>query len=203
MMPLLLAACSTQIGCDQAAGEAGAPLTAPSDAASGPLPEISKVPAFELENEDGRPFGSKALAGQAYVVAFMFTRCPSICPELTRKMKQVDDAAKRADKRLQLVSISVDPDNDRPEVLRAYAKKHGADVDNWAFLTGDYKTILKTSEEGFKVGLSGSIDEGKPHLGITHGSHLVLVDEKGVIRGYFRSSDEDVAGQIVTALDHI
>jgi protein SCO1/2 len=133
----------------------------------------------------------------------MFTRCPSICPDLTRHMKEVDQAVKAANKKLGLVSISVDPENDTPEVLRAYAKKYGADVDNWAFLTGDFATIARTSEEGFKIALAGKVEEGKPHLGITHGSHLVLVDGSGKIRGYFRSSESETPSAIVAALSQL
>src|SRR5690606_11761517 len=112
----------------------------------------------------------------------------------------IDAAVKKSGHHLQILSISVDPENDQPEVLRAYAKKFGANVPNWNFLTGDYQMILKTAEQGFKIGLSGKADESKPHLGITHGSHLVLVDGEGQIRGYFRSSEASVPGEIVAAL---
>lgn len=189
------------LGCDrQEGGEAGHPLERSGPSESATLPKLGLVPAFTLTNQDGKPVGTETLKGKAYVAAFMFTRCPSICPELTRKMKGALELVSKKGLQLEFLSISVDPENDTPEVLKAYAKKHGADRPNWNFLTGDYKTILKTSEEGFKVGLSGSIDESKPHLGITHGSHLVLVDGQGQIRGYFRSSEDSVAEDLASAL---
>lgn len=164
------------------------------------LPTLSRVPDFSLLNEDGQSFGTQELKGAPYLAAFMFTRCPTICPELTARMRQIRSAVLAAGAKLQLVSISVDPEHDTPEVLLTYAKKHQADQLDWAFLTGDYKTIAETSEQGFKVGLSGKADEAKPDLGITHGSHLVLVDADGNIRGYFRSSDDESVNEIVTAL---
>jgi protein SCO1/2 len=164
---------------------------------------LHSVPDFSFTNEEAKSFSSSHLRGKPYLAAFMFTRCPSVCPELTRRMKEVDQAVKQAHKTLQLISISVDPENDTPQVLKSYAKKHGADVDNWAFLTGDYATIAKTSEDGFKIALAGKIEEGKPHLGITHGSHLILVDGAGKIRGYFRSSEDETASEIVQALSRL
>src|SRR5690606_21252506 len=91
-----------------------------SSAQSTVLSKLSQVPNFSLTDEDGNPFGSKQLKGAPYVAAFMCTRCPTICPELTARMKQVRDVTLASGATLQLVSISVDPENDTPEVLKAY-----------------------------------------------------------------------------------
>ncbi len=165
------------------------------------LPRLGQVPAFSLTNQEGAVFGSDQLKGRAYVAAFMFTRCPSICPRLTAAMKRVDALMQKENKTLSLISISVDPEYDTPKQLSEYAKKHGADPSRWNFLTGDFKTIARTAEQGFKVALAGKIDQNQPHLGITHASHLILVDGGGEIRGYFRTSDEDVDKQILVAVD--
>lgn len=167
------------------------------------LPVLAEVPEFELLSEDGEPVSSEDLKGTPYVAAFMFTRCPTICPKVTAKMKSVADAAKRAGKAASFVSFSVDGEHDTPEVLHAYAKKHGVDRKNFHFLTGENEEIAEHAELGFKVGVSGEVDPEKPHLGITHGSHLVLVDQKGRIRGYYRSSDQDVAVELVDDLDRL
>jgi protein SCO1 len=190
------------VACTDNEGSAGRPLNR-SAKETGTLPELSRVPEFSFRNQNDQPWGSRELAGKPYLAAFMFTRCPSICPALTARMKEIDAAVKKSGQSLQLISISVDPENDSPPVLKAYANKHGAAEHNWAFLTGDYQAIAKTSEEGFKVGLSGTVDESKPHLGITHGSHLILVDGKGTIRGYFRSSDDETVTAVVDALGRL
>lgn len=188
--------------CDNENGNAAGSVR-PASTNSGALPKLGQVPAFTFSNQEGRPFGSKQLHGSPYLAAFMFTRCPTICPELTARMKAVHAAVTAGHGKLQILSISVDPENDTAAVLKKYAKAHGADHPDWNFLTGEYKAIATTAESGFKVGLSGKADESKPHLGITHGSHLILVDAKGQIRAYIRSSDEDVVAQVQQALKRL
>ncbi|HXS19105.1 MAG TPA: SCO family protein [Polyangiaceae bacterium] len=168
--------------------------------ASVSFPVLATVPAFSLTSQDNRPFGSEQLRGTPYIAAFMFTRCPSICPRLTATMKKVDVLLTKEGVSAHLISISVDPAFDTPPVLAEYARKHAIDTRHWTFLTGEHSVIASTAEQGFKVGLSGSLDEKQPHLGITHASHLILVDAQGAIRGYFRSSDDDVAEQVLRAM---
>lgn len=164
------------------------------------LPVLAQVPAFSLTNQAGQPFGTEQLRDKPYVAAFMFTRCPSICPRLTATMQSIDELFQKEQVLLDLVSISVDPDHDTPTVLSTYAQQHGANPKRWNFLTGEYAMIARTAETGFKVGLTGKVDQTKPHLGITHASHLILVDGHGAIRGYFRSGDADVATQLLGAV---
>lgn len=154
------------------------------------LPELSALGEFELTNQAGERVTRETFAGQVWVAAFMFTRCPTVCPEITRRMKRVQDQAKERGLPLKLVSFSVDPEHDTPEVLARYAGEYGADLASWSFLTGEYETIARTAEQGFKVGLSGRADPNAEHMGITHGSHLVLVDKRGTIRGYYRTRED-------------
>jgi protein SCO1/2 len=162
-----------------------------------PLPKLGQVPQFSLTDQSRRAFTDETLKGRVWVAAFMFTRCPTICPALTRAMRGVQVAAAKQRVPLQLVSVSVDPDNDTPAVLTEYAKKHAVDLASWTFVTGDSAVIQKTAEHGFKIAVSGSADESKEHFGLTHGSHLVLVDQSGAIRGYYRSSDAEMLEQLV------
>jgi protein SCO1 len=98
---------------------------------------------------------------------------------------------------LQLVSFSVDPENDTPEVLAAYAKQYEADLGSWRFVTGDLEVVRKTSEQGFKLALDGKVTPGAEHFGLFHGSHLVLVDGRGIIRGYYRTSEDQQMAQLL------
>lgn len=165
-----------------------------------PLPELGHVPAFELVSQDGHAFGSRELAGTPYVAAFMFTRCPSICPRVTQNMKKVLRAAQNEGRALRMVSISIDGENDTPPVLRAYAQKFGLDLQAWTLLTGRSEEVSAAAERSFKVGVSGSADAQKPHFGLTHGSHLVLVDGRGEIRGYYASQDDSKLAELVSDL---
>jgi protein SCO1/2 len=161
------------------------------------LPRYGDVPAFSFTSQEGRPVSAESLRGKTWVAAFMFTRCPSICPALTRAMKGVQDDAKARGVPLTLVRFSVDPANDTPEVLARYAVEHDADLSTWSFLTGDFSAMRRTSEDGFKLAVAGGADPGGDHFGITHGSHLVLVDPTLSIRGYYRSSEPEALTRLV------
>ncbi len=98
---------------------------------------------------------------------------------------------------LTLVSFSVDPENDTPAVLLAYAHRYGADLQSWSFLTGDLAVVKRTVIEGFRLALDGKPDPNAENGGIIHGSHLVLVDRSLAIRGYYRTDDEDELQRLV------
>jgi protein SCO1/2 len=165
-----------------------------------PLPRLGRLPAFSFTRQDGQPFGLKQLEGRAWVANFIFTRCPTICPVFTRKMAGVQKQTAELDG-LALVSFSVDPKYDTPERLTAYAGKHGANPSRWSFLTGDYVQLKDTIVGGFKIAMGR--EEGGDENDIArifHGSHFVLVDRTGEIRGYYNSEhDDDVARLVLDA----
>jgi protein SCO1 len=155
------------------------------------LPRLGQVAAFSLLDQRGTAVTADSLRGKVWVAAFFFTRCPSICPRITRRMRALQVQAKRSALDLSLVSFSVDPDNDTPPVLLDYARRFDADSSSWDFLTGDLATVKRTVVDGFKLALDGKADPSAENGGIIHGSHLVLVDRTLAIRGYYRSDDED------------
>lgn len=162
-----------------------------------PLPAVAQIADFALTDQAGRPVSPKDLRGKVWVAAFMFTRCPTICPRITRRMKEVQAEAKKEQVPLTLVSFSVDPEYDTPAVLSAYASEFKLDTGNWKLLTGDIEVIKKTSVDSFKMALEGQPDSAAEHLGLMHGSHLVLVDGKLQIRGFYRSSDAGIVDRLV------
>ncbi len=153
--------------------------------------------SFQLVNQDGKPVTQDTFKGSVWVAAFIFTRCPSVCPRIMKRLGQLQKTAKDKQIDVDFVCFSVDPEFDKPPVLKAFGERYGADFKRWSLLTGDSESIKKTVIDGFKIGLEGSIDEKKDHLGITHGSHLVLVDRDLTIRGYYRSSDEAKMQQLM------
>jgi protein SCO1/2 len=161
------------------------------------LPALGSVGHFSLTDQSGRPVSEAALRGQVWAAAFFFTRCPTVCPRITRRMRDLQQAAASGGVKLQLVSFSVDPENDTPDALTAYAKQYGADLATWHFLTGDLEVVRKTSEQGFKLALDGKATPGAEHFGLFHGSHLVLVDGAGQIRGYYRTSEDAQMAQLL------
>ena len=161
------------------------------------LEVLGQLGDFTLTRENGQSYGKQDLAGQVWIAAFMFTRCPTICPRITQRMREVQSAAKNKQIPITLVSFSVDPEHDTPEVLSRYAAAQNVDLGNWRFLTGDYALIQKTAEQGFKLALEGKADAAAEHYGISHGSHLVLVDGQARIRGYYRSSDDAEMARLI------
>src|SRR5688572_29007576 len=151
--------------------------------------KLGTVPAFSLRDQDGKVVSDQTLKGGIWAAAFMFTRCPTICPRITTRMRELQTAARAKNLPLRLVSISVDPEHDQPAVLKTYAAKYGADLTTWSFLTGDDAVIRKTATEGFKLALEGKADASADHMGLLHGSHLILVDRELQIRGYFGTLD--------------
>ncbi|HEY3664348.1 MAG TPA: SCO family protein [Polyangiaceae bacterium] len=156
-----------------------------------PLPTLGRVGGFALLDERGRAVSAESLRGKVWVAAFFFTRCPTICPRITRRMRALQLATSGSTPPLSLVSFSVDPENDTPPVLLAYAQRYDADLETWRFLTGDLSVVQRTVVEGFKLALDGKPDPNAENGGIIHGSHLVLVDKSLAIRGYYRTDDDD------------
>ncbi len=162
-----------------------------------PPAELGSVGAFSLTDQHGQAVSPETMRGKVWAAAFMFTRCPTVCPRITRRMRDLQQAAAKDGVRLELVSFSVDPEHDTPPVLLAYAQQNGADQKSWRFLTGDLEVVRRTSEQGFKLALDGKATPGAEHFGLFHGSHLVLVDGAGKIRGYYRTSEDEQMKQLL------
>jgi len=168
---------------------------------SADLPPLGHVGKFSLTDQAGRSVTPETMRGKVWAAAFMFTRCPTVCPRITRRMRELQQAAAKEGVALELVSFSVDPEHDTPAVLADYAKRYAADLASWRFLTGDLEVVRKTSEQGFKLAFEGKPTPGAEHFGLMHGSHLVLVDPSGQIRGYYRTSEDERMKQLLLDAD--
>ena len=161
-----------------------------------PLVPIGQLPAFSLVDQRGAKFDPASLAGKPWVADFIFTTCKQSCPRLTARMTQLHDrlAKKRGGKDLgvRFVSFSVDPENDTPEVLGAYAARVGADPSSWWFVTGPSDDVQRAVVNGFKV-TAQRIDKGAGEYDVLHGNWFVVGDGAGMIRGYYGvDTDDDV-----------
>jgi protein SCO1/2 len=157
-----------------------------------PPPVLGTVPDFRLVDQTGAPFGPERLAGRVWIADFIFTRCPDVCPRMTERVAGVHRAlGDRAD----VVSVSVDPAYDTPERLATFARAHGADSPRWHFLTGDSRHVQEAVLRGFKIAFSRDSED---IASITHGVHVLLVDGRGRIRGYYDSNDADALERLVT-----
>ncbi len=146
------------------------------------LPVYGRVGRFQLTDAQGQPFDSARLNNKVWVTAFFFTTCSDICPILTRNLKSLQDMH-QSHPDVEFVSLSVNPEQDTPQALSAYAQKYGADTSRWHFLTGSREDITKVAVQGFKV---GSMEEP-----VFHSASFVLVDRQGNIRGYYDGTNKD------------
>lgn len=158
-----------------------------------PLPVLAPMPQFTLTDQTGARFSAVDLASRhAWVADFIFTHCTQTCPRLTASMKKLDamlpDDVK---KNVRFVSFSVDPENDTPDVLAAYAKKNGADPSRWTFVTGPSQPMQETVVLGFKM-TDQRMERGANDYDVLHGNWFVVGDGQG-IRGYYPTeTDEDL-----------
>jgi len=146
------------------------------------LPVYGRVGPFRLIDAQGQSFDSVRLNNKVWVTAFFFTTCSGICPIMTKNLKSLQDMY-RSYLDVEFVSISVNPEQDTPQALAAYAQKYAADTIRWHFLTGSREDIARVAVQGFKV---GSVDEP-----IFHSASFVLVDRQGNIRGYYEGTQKE------------
>ena len=163
-----------------------------------PLPSLGTVPSFELINQDAQPFGSPQLSGKIWIADFIFTNCPGPCPIISTRMSELQKPLGKSD--VHLVSFSVDPEKDTPEVLRAYADKLRKEPLRWDFLTGALPAITTLSRDGFKLGFS---EAESSETGPVHSTRFVLVDRRGTIRGYYDALAPDGVTKLLADTNHL
>lgn len=149
------------------------------------LDALWSAPDFELPDHRGGRVSKASLAGRPWVVNFIFTSCKSVCPLLTAKMVQLQ--RKLPDAKAEFVSISVDPDNDDPMKLGAYAQAWAPQEQRWSLLATTH-TELDRVLDGFKV-TAERTDAGIDP--IVHTSVFILVDAKGDVRGVYDSEHRE------------
>lgn len=162
------------------------------------LPVLGSLPDFTLTDQDGRPYGSADLRGKVWVASFIFTRCPTICPDITRKMAKIQHRARNIEPAFRLISFSVDPDFDTPSRLTEYAQRHKASPRMWRMLTGPLDDVKRTIVGGLKIGMGTPVNEADLE-NVFHGTHFVLVDADMRIRGYYDSSDPELGDNVLQA----
>ncbi len=142
------------------------------------LVKFNKVPDFEFIDQNGDTVSNKTLLGKVYILDFFFTTCPTICTPMSRNLSQITQKLEKYED-YRSVSITIDPDNDTPEVLSRYADRYQANDSTWHFLTGDKEKIYQLAREGFKSYVGVSDD---PAIRFEHSGNFALVDRNGYIR---------------------
>jgi cytochrome oxidase Cu insertion factor (SCO1/SenC/PrrC family) len=189
------------------------------------LPRLWEVPDFALIERSGQSVTRADLLGKVWIASVIFTRCVEECPLVSNHMARLQDVF-TAESDVRLVSITVDPAYDTPEVLTRYAQSFAAQPQRWLFLTGDKATIYRLVREGFRLGLIDPQESAVPeaaglrhalwqwltpasalaHPGahshdetqraITHSARLVLVDRQGQVRQFYDSADQSTLRRV-------
>lgn len=165
------------------------------------IESVPAAPAFALVDQNGRTFTNADLAGKVWVASFVFTHCPDVCDTVMSNMaelqQQLAEEGLLGDD-VMLVSFTVDPLADTPEVLFEYATEYGADHAAWRFLTGPTEAVKAVLADGFFVPTSGSGADNAPSdyaahhatpppYAIVPSQRLVVVDQFGKVQGHHDS----------------
>ncbi len=159
------------------------------------------LPAFTLTNQLGAVVTPMVLSNKVAVVCVIFTRCSGPCPEMTRRMGELQRVIP-ATLPVKLISVTTNPDYDSPEVLKHYAARYNPNSERWWFLTGSKSDIALLAREGLKL----VAEETKPEERVNdadlfiHSTVFVLLDKKGRLRGSIESTEPNFDIKVLQAV---
>lgn len=142
------------------------------------LVEIGPAPKFKLTNQNNVSISNETYKGKVYVLEFFFTTCPTICPKMNQSMLEIENKF-FGNPNFGIVSITIDPAHDTPEVLKAHAELLGVRSSNWNFLSGEKADIFDLANKGFNL-YAG--ENSKANGGFEHSGLFALIDKNGNIR---------------------
>jgi protein SCO1/2 len=137
-----------------------------------------KLPDFKLTNQLGEAVSLNKFEYKIFVANFFYEGCPSVCNEMNKNMQRLAVAYAK-NRMVRFVSITVNPQHDSPDVLKAYAGTFKANPQKWMFLTGDTTTIYNLARKGFLV---NAVKAGNDFI---YSDKLILIDAEKRIRGYY------------------
>ncbi|WP_229734028.1 SCO family protein [Pontibacter amylolyticus] len=153
---------------------------------------FKQVPVFEFTSQQGQAISQNELDGNIYVADFFFATCPDICKEMSSQMVRVQEAF-HDEEQVKLVSFSVNPEHDTPEVLREYGERYNADPAKWYFLTGDREKIYNLAQKGFYLPVMKV--EGQQDF--IHSEKFMLVDKDRYVRGIYDGTDKEDVDRLI------
>lgn len=167
------------------------PIVSPFEIKAGGDTVYHTIPPFKLTNQEGKTVTEKDLDGKIYVASFFFATCPTICPKMNTQVKRVQDAF-AGQKNFQIVSITVDPDNDTVDSLAAYARKMNAIDSVWWFLTGNKDSIYNLARNGFLVSAAKEASGD-----FFHSQDLILIDKERRMRGLYDGTEKNYVDTLI------
>jgi len=156
---------------------------------------------FSLTNSTGGVITRRDFDGKILVVDFLFTSCSLTCPAVNSQMAQIQRLTTN-DPEVKLVSLTVDPRDDTPSVLKRYSAGFGADTNRWFFLTGNRSVLYNLIGNSF---LSQDLDDAFSYMpgNFAHTERIAIVGPQGKLRGFFDGLNQDTAGAVVAEINKI
>ena len=145
-----------------------------------------QIPSFRFLNQDSVFVSEKDVEGKVYVADFFFTTCPTICPKMKTQMLRIYERYKDRDE-VRIISHSIDPDFDTPNVLKEYAARLQVKAPKWNLLTGDKAAIYQLGQKSYMVSAQEDPNEAG---GFVHSGAFILVDKNRHVRGIYDGTVE-------------
>ena len=157
------------------------------------------IPEYSFINQKGETITNTTYKGKIHVTNFFFTSCPGICPIIMNQLTRVqEEHANTPD--FMMLSHSLDPKNDSPDVLLNYGERLGVNFKMWNLVTGNPEDIHNMSRDGYK--LAAAWDNKAPG-GINHTERVTLVDKEGHIRGWYIGTDADDMDRLIDDIERL
>ena len=151
------------------------------------------VSNMQFINQFGKKVSFNDLRGKIIVLDFFFTRCPSVCPQLAKAMKRLQNSFTRNDSIVQFVSVTVDPVHDSVAQLRKWAEKYNVNPDSWWLLTGNRDSIYHFAINEIKA----SIADVNVDTAFVHTENFFLLDKERIVRGWYNGFDSTAQKKLV------
>lgn len=154
------------------------------------------IPPFTFTNQYGDTITEKIVQNKIYVTDFFFTSCPTICPVMKRQMVKVYKEFKD-NPDVMILSHTIDPEHDTPQVLNKFAKDLGVEGNQWQFLTGPKEKIYEIGQKSY---LSAAQEDKTAEGGFLHSGAFILIDKDKHIRGMYDGTTEEGTQKLIQGI---
>ncbi len=160
--------------------------------------ESPTISPYTFTDQHGEAFGSDDLEGRMWVANFIFTECDTVCPPMTTKMADLQEALQEEQLDVELVSFSVDPQVDTAEKLKSYLLQFTNDDSNWHMLNGySQQEIEQFAVDEFQT----LVNKPQDSTQVLHGVNFYVINENGVVIDDFSFSDPELVDKILQSLN--
>lgn len=162
-----------------------------------------KIGKFSFQNQEGNTITDQDVRGKVFVAEYFFTTCGTICPRMNVQMQRVQKAYAE-NNAVKILSFTVNPEVDTVEQMKMYAEGHGADAEQWWFLTGNKDSLYSLARKSFFV-LKPAEAKNLGDVGsdFIHTNNFVLVDREMQIRGYYDGTSTKEVDQLIHDVQHL